>query len=278
MSLISENKIRDIVALLCIRANLDLRPDVLAMLKSAFKIETDKRAKKILEAIIKNAAVAKKEKIAICQDTGMPCVFVEMGQGVRIQGNLKKAINAGVEKGYIKGYLRNSIIKDPLARGSSGYLPALIHIDIVPGNKLKLTVLPKGFGCENKAQLKMFNPTAKIEDIKKFIVEVVRAAGPDACPPYVVGVGIGGTGDYAMYLAKKALLRPTHNARRKTEIVKLEYDLLNELNKLKIGAMGLGGKTTVLAVNIETYPTHIAGLPVAVNVSCHALRSATAVI
>jgi fumarate hydratase subunit alpha len=218
--------------------------------------------------------MARREKLAICQDTGFPCVFVELGQDVKICGDLKKAINQGVALGYREGFLRNSIVTDALARKKPGYQPALIHIDTVKGDGLKLTVLPKGFGCENKTQLKMFKPTASLNEIKKFILEAIKTAGPDACPPYVVGVGIGGTADYAALLAKKALLkRLTTNAQRPT--TKLEQQLLKDINKLDIGPMGLGGKTTALAVNVLTYPTHIAGLPVAVNISCHALRSAT---
>ena len=273
MKTISANKIRNTVADLCIRANLFLRKDALAALKVAYSQEKNKRAKIILDAVIRNASMARRERLAICQDTGMPVVFLEVGQGVRILGNLKSAINKGIELGYRKGYLRNSVIKDPLLRGKSAYQPAVIHTDIVRGNKLKITVLPKGFGCENKSQLIMFNPTVKIDEIKKFIIDAVKAAGPDACPPYVIGVGIGGTADYASLLAKKALL---NNVGR--DATKLEKELLKRINELNIGPMGLGGKTTALAVNIKTYPTHIAGLPVAVNISCHALRSATTIL
>ena len=284
MKIIPTNKITRAIADLCIQANQILRKDVFLALKVAYKKETNKRAKDILEAIIKNADIAKKEGLAICQDTGLPCVFVELGQDVKINGDLKSAINKGVELGYKKGSLRNSIVKNPLLRGKPGYQPAAIHFDIVKGNKLKVTVLPKGFGCENKSQLKMFLPTAKLDEIKKFIVDAVKSAGPDACPPYIVGVGIGGTADYALFLAKKALLRKItsyelRHACRQAGITsyekKLEQDLLRDINRLNIGPMGLGGKTTALAVNIETYPTHIAGLPVAVNISCHALRSAS---
>ena len=282
MRIISPNKIRDTVADLCIQANLLLRKDVLAHLRGAYLKETNKRAKRILQAIIKNAQIARKEKLAICQDTGMPVVFLEVGQDVKIAGDLKRAVNKGIESGYKKGYLRNSIILDPLSRSSSKYSPAVIHIDIVRGSKLKITVLPKGFGCENKTQLKMFNPTVKIKEIKKFIIDVVKSAGPDACPPYVVGVGIGGTADYACFLAKKALLRKlknsTNSKQLKNKTHKMEQNLLKEINRLNIGPMGLGGKNTVLGVNIETYPTHIAGFPVAVNISCHALRSATKIL
>lgn len=270
MKVISENKIKDVVCELCIRANTVLRKDILSGLKSAYFEEADKRAKDILKAIIDNASIARKEKLAICQDTGLPVVFLEIGQEVKITGDLRRGINKGVEQGYKRGFLRSSIISDPLSRGKPGYLPTVIHTEIVRGNRLKITVLPKGFGCENKAQLKMFNPTAKIEEIERFIIETVEAVGPDACPSYIVGVGIGGTADYAMFLAKKALLKPISR-----KFNKLEAGLLKKINKLNIGPMGLGGKATCLGVNIETYLTHIAGLPVAVNISCHALRSAT---
>lgn len=273
MKTIPADKIRDAVSGLCLKANFVLRPDVRAALTQAYSREDNKRAKDILAATINNAQISEKEKVAICQDTGMPCVFVELGDKVKVEGNLNSAINKGIESGYKKGYLRNSIVKDPLLRGKPGYGPAMIHIDIVRGDKLKLTVLPKGFGCENKTQFRMFKPTADIGQVKEFIVEVVKAAGPDACPPYVVGVGIGGTADYACLLAKKAFL-PRGISKNK----KIEADLLKLINKLKIGPMGLGGKTTALAVRVETYPTHIAGLPVCVNISCHALRSATKVL
>jgi len=280
MKVISANKIKDVISGLCIRANLVLRKDILSGLKAAYSKETKRRAKDILKAIIKNAYIAGKEKLAICQDTGLPVVFLEIGQDVKITGDLRRAINKGVEEGYRRGYLRNSIISNPLSRGRPGYSPVVIHTEIVRGNKLKIIVLPKGFGCENKTQLKMFNPTAKISEIEKFIVDLVESAGPDACPPYIVGVGIGGTADYAMFLAKKALLRKINRqtgkqANRQTKINRLERELLLEINRLNIGPMGLGGETTCLGINIETYPTHIAGLPVAVNISCHALRSAT---
>ncbi len=273
MRVITAQKIRDVVSNLCLRANFILRADVLTALKSAYRKEKNKRAKEILEAIIKNSRIARRERLAICQDTGLPCVFVELGREVKIKSDLRVAINQGIELGYRKGALRHSIVREPLLRKGSGYTPGIIHIDLVRGNKLKITVLPKGFGCENKTQLKMFNPTAGLDEIKKFILEVVKNAGPDACPPYVVGVGIGGTADYALYLAKKALLKKINRPPKK-----LERELLGKINKLNIGPMGLGGRVTALAVNIETYPTHIAGLPVAVNISCHALRSASLVI
>jgi len=273
MKVISAKIISDAVTDLCIKANIFLRPDVLRALKLARAKESHKRSRKILDAIIENAQVAVKEKLAICQDTGMPVVFVELGEDLKLKGDLRQAINKGIESGYRKGYFRESIVKEPLLRGKPGYTPAVIHLDIVKGDKLKLTVLAKGFGCENKSALKMFRPTDELNQIKQFIIDTVKSAGPDACPPYIVGVGIGGTADYASYLAKKALLEKLN-----TKSSGWEQDLLRKINKLNIGPMGLGGKATVLAVNIKTYPTHIAGLPVAVNISCHALRSASVVL
>ena len=272
MRKISAIKIKEAVAELAGRANFFLRKDVLIALRKAYALEKNKRAKKILKAVLDNAAYAEKEKLAICQDTGMGIVFAQVGQKVIIEGDLKAAINKGLADGYKKYSLRNSIVRDPLSRGKPGSSPCVIHTDIVKGNKIKLTLLPKGFGCENKSRLKMFKPTASIEEIKKFILEAVKSAGPDACPPFVVGVGIGGTADYACLLAKRALLK---NIGGKS---KLEKDLLKEINKLNIGPMGLGGRTTCLGVNIATYPTHIAGLPVSVNISCHALRSSAKIL
>jgi len=278
MRIISAKKIEKTMADLCLKANCVLRSDVLRRLKAAHKQEKNSRAKKALEAIIKNAHIAQKEKLAICQDTGMPVVFLRVGQDAAIRGDLTTAINKGIEGGYKKYYLRSSIVSDPLRRGKSGFSPCIIHTDIVKGNKIKLTLLPKGFGCENKSQLKMFKPTASIAEIKEFIIKAVKDAGPEACPPYVVGVGIGGTADYAGILAKKALLRRIDNRKPKTDNQKLANDLLRAVNRLNIGPMGLGGLSTVLAVHLQTYPTHIAGLPVSVNISCHALRSATAIL
>jgi fumarate hydratase subunit alpha len=265
--------VQQAVAELCIEANTRLRPDVLLALKSAFRREKNIRARDALGAIITNAEIAADEGLALCQDTGLPYVFAELGEDLSIAGNLKTAINKGVEIGYKKGCLRDSVVKSPLLRGKPRYGPAVIHLDIARGSHLRLTVLPKGFGCENKSRLRMFLPTAGIDWIKQFVVKAVKEAGPDACPPYIVGVGIGGTADYAAFLAKKALLKNISGRRTEPEL-----DLLRRINKLGIGPMGLGGKSTCLGVNIETHPTHIAGLPVAVNFSCHALRSATRVL
>lgn len=278
MKTITAKLIKDTVKELCLRANLVLRKDILSSLRVASRRQTKERSQEILNAIIKNAEIAQKERLPICQDTGLPCVFVEIGQEVKIIGDLKSAINQGIELGYKEGSFRNSIVLDPLARGQSKYSPAIVHTDIVKGDKIKLTVMPKGFGCENKTQLKMFKPTAPISEIKKFVIEAVKNAGPDACPPYVLGVGIGGSADYACFLAKKALLRNITLRNSLPALASLEKELLSAINRLNIGPMGLGGKTTALAVNILTHPTHIAGLPVAVNISCHALRSATQTI
>jgi len=279
MRAISASKITETVSGLCLKANYSLREDVLKKIRAAYKNETDRKAKEALAAIIENAEIAHREKLAICQDTGLPIVFVEVGQDVRIKGDLKKAINRGIVKGYKKGNFRESIVCNPLIRGKSSYGGAVIHTEIIKGSKIKITVMPKGFGCENKSVLKMLLPTAGLDEIKKFVVETVKSAGPDACPPYVVGVGIGGGAEFASLMAKKSLLRNLTNDQRPTTNDQiLSLDLLKRINKLKIGPMGLGGKTTALAVNIETCPTHIAGLPVAVNLSCHALRSATKIL
>jgi len=276
MRKINTSVITKVVSRLCIEANINLRKDVLAALKSAWRRESSSRANSFIKEIIDNALIARRDNIAICQDTGLPIVFLEVGQDIRFSGaDLNKAVQKGIETGYKKAGLRNSIVTDPVHRKAKQvFAPGVIHVDIVGGSGLKITVLPKGFGCENKSRLKMFNPTADVSEIKDFIVAAVRDAGPDACPPYIVGVGIGGTADYACLLAKKALIRNIRTANRISKIRKLEKDLLSKINKLNIGPMGLGGKTTALAVNIETQPTHIAGLPVAVNISCHALRSA----
>ena len=273
MKEIKASEITQAVKKLVKQANFSLRKDVLFALRKAYRGEKNRRARVILKAILDNAAYAQEENLAICQDTGMPVVFVQVGQDVKLRGNLKAAINSGIIAGYKKYSLRNSIVQDPLLRGKSGFSPCIVHMDIVSGNKIKLILLPKGFGCENKSQLKMFKPTAGLEEIKNFIIDAVKSAGADACPPFVVGIGIGGTADYAGILAKKALLT---NLSAKHS--KLEEDLLKQINKTGLGPMGLGGKTTVLAVNIQTYPTHIAGLPVAVNISCHALRSASVIL
>lgn len=279
MRKISVSKVQKTVKDLCLKANFELRPDILAALKNAARAENG-RAKHIIESIIKNADLAKCKKIAICQDTGMVFVYLEIGQEVFLTGgNLRKAINEGVSQAYKEGCLRRSVVGDPLIRkNTETNTPCVIVTDIVDGNKIKITVSPKGFGSENKSMIRMFKPTASLTEIEDFIFDVVKTSGPDACPPLVLGIGVGGTFDMAAHLAKKALLRPIGTKNAKRHFAVLEDGLKRGINKLGLGPMGLGGVTTVLGVNIESYETHIAGLPVAVNVSCHATRSATKVI
>ncbi|MBN1526283.1 MAG: fumarate hydratase [Candidatus Omnitrophica bacterium] len=273
-------KIRDAVKELCLKANFELRPDVLKALKRALRKETDDRARGILADIIENASMARRREIAICQDTGMVPVFIWIGQGVRLAGgDLSAAVNEGVKRAYREGYLRTSVVDDPFLRKNTlTNTPVAVYTEIVRGSRVKIVVAPKGFGSENKSQVRMFKPTASEKDIKEFIVEVVRKAGPDACPPLVLGVGIGGTFDMAAHLAKVALLRPLGSRHNKRHIARLEAELLKRINALGIGPMALGGRTTALGVNIVTFATHIAGLPVAVNVSCHATRGAEKVL
>ena len=277
---INVSRIRDAVRDLCLKANFELRGDVLRALKAGVSKEKNSRAKNILKTIIENARFAKKKHIAICQDTGLVVVHLDVGQEVAFSGGgLIDAIDRGVEEAYRKGYLRKSVVSDALFReNTKTNTPAIVYTDIVPGDKVKITVSPKGFGSENKSMLRMFKPTDSIESIKNFIMEVVRKAGPDACPPLVLGIGLGGTFEKSAYLAKKALLRPIDKRNAKKHIAKLERELMRDINSLGIGPMGLGGRTTVLGVNILEAPTHIASLPVAVNVSCHVTRSAEKII
>jgi fumarate hydratase subunit alpha len=280
MRKIDVSKIRSAVSGLCAKANFELRPDILDALKKALRRETGARAKAILRDIIENARIAKSRRLAICQDTGMVCVRAEVGQDVALTGgSLRKAVNDGVREAYRQWHLRKSVVGDPLLRKNTGTNePAILVTELVNGNRISVEVSPKGFGSENKSQIKMFNPTASVREIKDFILDVALKAGPDACPPLILGVGIGGTFETAATLAKKALLRPINRAHRERHIARLERELLKELNDLGLGPMGLGGKTTALGVNIMTHPVHIAGLPVAVNVSCHATRSAGMVL
>lgn len=277
MRKIHVSKIEATVAQLCIQANVRLRADVHRALFLAQKKETNKRAKRALGTLLENAACAWKTKLALCQDTGLAYVFAEIGQDVSIVGgDFTKAVNRGIEKGYKRGSLRNSIVSHPLKRGTgSGFSPGVVLVNIVRGSSLTLTVLPKGFGSENKSAAIMCNPTASLDEIKNFVIEKVKQAGANACPPFVIGVGIGGGFDYAAYLAKRALLRPIDKKNPDRLLAKLEKELLKKINALNIGALGLGGKSTSLGVNILSYPTHIAGLPIAINISCHALRSAS---
>ncbi|MDD5269674.1 MAG: fumarate hydratase [Candidatus Omnitrophica bacterium] len=280
MRKIGSDKISSAVAELSMEANFTLRRDILAALRRAWASEKAGKAKKVLGILVENAAIARRSKTAICQDTGMAEVFIDIGQRVAVTGGgLEDAVNEGIRRGYKKGYLRKSVVSDPLLRrNTNDNTPAVIHARIVPGDKIKITVMPKGFGSENKTRIRMFNPTQGASDIAGFVVEAVRKAAADACPPYIIGVGIGGTIDKACILAKEALLRPVNRRNRKAHIASLEKKLKKGLNALKIGPMGFGGGATCLAVNIESFPTHIAGLPVCVSISCHATRSATKTI
>ncbi|MEE8359541.1 MAG: fumarate hydratase [Candidatus Omnitrophota bacterium] len=274
MRKISSEKIRETVSALCIEANISLRRDILDAIKRALAREKKRIAKDILRELIENAAIAKREKLPICQDTGAAIVYCEIGQNVLITGDdLARSINRGVSDGYRKGYLRKSIVESPLDRKNTGTnTPAVIHTTIVPGDKIKISVCPKGFGSENKSKIRMFNPTASIKEIKEFILDVVKECGPEACPPLVLGIGLGGTFEKSAELAKAALLRAINRKNPDKDLDRLEKELLGDINALNIGPMGMGGKTTALGVNILTFPTHIAGLPVAVCVSCHATR------
>lgn len=266
--LISEN-----VKELCMKANYFLPDDIKTALDSAIEKETFPVAKNTLGIIVENYKLAEKELMPICQDTGLACIFLEIGQDVHICGNIEDAINEGVRQGYAEGLLRKSCVKDPLRRiNTNDNTPAMIYYDIVPGDGLKITVAPKGFGSENMSQLKMLKPSDGIDGVIDFVLKTVEDAGPNPCPPIVVGVGIGGTFDKAALLAKKALLRDSDIRNDDEFYSNLEAVLLEKINALGIGPQGFGGLNTALAVNIEVMPTHIAGLPCAVNINCHASR------
>ncbi len=273
---ISASAITRLVEQLCIEACCVLAGDINNKLKSCLQTETSPLGKEILGTLIENARVAREESSPMCQDTGMTVVFVRMGQNVQVTGGfIEDAINQGVRQGYEKGYLRKSVVKDPLHRENTrDNTPAVIHYEIVPGDVFHITVSPKGFGSENKSALKMLTPSEGVEGVKRFVLETVSAAGGNPCPPIIVGVGIGGTMERAAYLSKKALLRPLDTQNPDSALAALEAELLSEINKMGIGPAGFGGTTTALGVNILTYATHIAGLPVSVNIGCHATRHA----
>lgn len=258
---------------LCMEANSYLPEDIKEKICASEAAEPWELAKNILGTIKKNYNIAEEAYVPICQDTGVACVFIEIGQDVHVNGNLEDAINEGVRQGYIEGCLRKSVVKDPLDRvNTKDNTPAMIYYDIVPGEGFKLTVAPKGFGSENMSQIKMLKPADGLEGVKEFILKAVKDAGPNPCPPIVVGVGIGGTFDKAALLAKKALMRNTNVPNADPFYADLEKEMLEKINALGIGPQGVGGKSTALAVNIEKMPTHIAGLPVAVNINCHVTR------
>lgn len=280
MRTISSDDITKEVKRLCIEANLYLGEDVLTCIESNLPKEQNPVGKDILNILIENANIAKEKAIPICQDTGMAVFFVQLGQEVIIEGKtIEEAINDGVRKGYEEGYLRKSVVHPLTRKNTKDNTPAIIHYEMVKGDKLVIEFAPKGFGSENMSKLKMLKPSDGIDGIKKFVIETVKEAGPNPCPPIVVGVGIGGTVDKCAQIAKKALLRDVGKYNYKDSyIADLEIELLKEINSLGIGPQGLGGNTTALAVNIETFPTHIAGLPVVVNINCHASRHKKVVI
>jgi fumarate hydratase subunit alpha len=277
---IQTDQIIDAVAELCVRVNCVLQADVESCIRECRAAEPWPQAEEILGRIVQNMELAKRENRPVCQDTGAACVFVELGQDAHIiGGSLEDAIHEGVRRGYAEGYLRKSIVADPLRRVNTGdNTPAMITWNIVPGDRLKLTVAPKGFGSENMSRVKMLPPSDGIEGVIDFVVETVELAGSNPCPPIVVGVGIGGTFDKVAALAKQALLRPLNSRHPDPYYAELEDTLLEKINALGIGPQGFGGKTTALAVNVEAFPTHIAGLPAAVNLNCHVTRHGEVVL
>lgn len=271
---IKQEDIIQAVKTLCIEANYQLPQDVRNAIDQASQTEDGQLAKQTLSILKENAKMAQSLSVPICQDTGMACLFVEIGQDVHVQGSLQDALQEGVRQGYQEGYLRKSVVDDPVFDRSNtkDNTPALIRYEIVEGDKLKIIVAPKGFGSENMSQVKMLKPSDGVEGIKDFVLKVVEEAGPNACPPMVIGVGIGGSFDYVTYLAKKAMLRDIGTHHSDLRYQQLEEELLEKINQLGIGPAGYGGKTTALSLNIETYPTHIAGMPVAVSICCHVAR------
>lgn len=277
---VNVNEIINTVKELCIKANKVLPDDLADCIKCGLDNETKELPKSIMGDIVKNLDCAAELDIPICQDTGMAIVFAEIGQEVHIVGGgFEDAVNEGVSRGYTEGLLRKSVVSDPLERvNTNDNTPAVIHTRLVPGDKITLTVAPKGFGSENMSRIKMFTPSATKEDIMDFVIETVIIAGGNPCPPIVLGVGIGGSFEQCAYLAKKALCRFVSVRNEKSLYAEMEKELLKRVNETNVGPQGFGGKTTALAVNIETAPTHIAGLPVAVNVGCHVTRHASAEI
>ena len=273
------SRITDAVERLCIEANTHLPDDVKRAIEACRACEDGDIAVGVLDNIIENYQIADRECVPICQDTGMACVFLEIGQEVHIAGDLKAAVQEGVRRGYAAGWLRKSVVRDPFDRVNTGdNTPAMLYFDLVPGEQIKITVAPKGFGSENMSRIAMLRPSDGLEGVKRFVLQTVQDAGPNPCPPIVVGVGIGGTFDKAALLAKQALLRELDTPNEDPFYRALEQELLESINALGIGPQGFGGRTTALAVNILTSPTHIAGLPVAVNLNCHVTRHVTEVL
>ncbi len=276
---IDAGQITQVVSRLCIQANRQLPQDMKNQIEACRAREDWAPAREILDRIVENYQIAGDNDRPICQDTGMACVFLKIGQDVHISGDLRAAVDEGVRQGYAQGFLRKSVVRDPLDRVNTGdNTPAMLYIDLVPGQEVEITVAPKGFGSENMSQIRMLRPSDGVQGVKDFVRKVVEDAGPNPCPPIVVGVGIGGTFDKAAYLAKRALMRPVDQRSAVPYYAQLEAELLEEINALGIGPQGFGGRTTALAVNIEQCPTHIAGLPVAVNINCHVTRHKTEVL
>ncbi|HBN82755.1 MAG TPA: fumarate hydratase [Clostridiales bacterium] len=280
MRVIKDETVISAVEEMCIEANYNLCTDVKEAIEEGLETETSQTGRYVLAQIIQNAEIAARCKTPICQDTGMAVFFVEVGNQVLVEGlNLTEAINEGVRRGYKTGYLRKSIVEDPFFRNNTkDNTPAVIHYEFVYGDRIKMIFAPKGFGSENMSRLKMLKPSDGIEGMKDFVIETVAAAGPNPCPPVVVGVGVGGTMEKAALLAKKALTRPLTQKNPIEYLDRLEAELLRKINETGIGPGGLGGKTTALSVHINVYPTHIAGLPVAVNMNCHATRHAEVIL
>jgi len=281
MRIIDTSEIKDNVKALLLEANFNIGKRTLELLKKSYERETEIVSKSVLDQIIKNDEIAYDEGIPMCQDTGMAVIFLEVGQEVNFTGiNLYEAVNEGVKEAYDIGYLRKSVVMDPLFNrtNTKDNTPAIIYTDIVPGSKVKITVAPKGFGSENMSAVKMLKPSDGVEGIKSFVIDTVKKAGPNPCPPIVVGIGIGGTFEKCAYMAKKALTRQIGEHNPSDNYSQLEEELLYEINKLDIGPAGLGGKTTALAVHIEYFATHIAGMPAAVNICCHAYRHGSVTI
>ncbi|MGC7869925.1 fumarate hydratase [Desulfosporosinus sp. SYSU MS00001] len=274
MKEIHVDEIISAIRTLCMEANYNLSSDIMTGFHSALKKESSPLGQEVLERLIENADIAHKEQVPMCQDTGMAVLFVEIGQDLHIAGgSLTDALNEGVRQGYEQGFLRKSVVKDPFDRVNTGdNTPAIIHYDIVPGDVLRLIVAPKGFGSENMGGLKMCKPSEGLQGAMDFVVDTVDRAGGNPCPPIIVGVGVGGTMEKATFLAKKSLLREVGIHNQDERLAKIEKELLERINGLGIGPQGFGGVTTALAVNLEVYPTHIAGMPVAVNIGCHATR------
>ncbi len=280
MRIINIEEIISNIKEMCIEANIKLASDVEIGIREAYNKESSSLGKQVLGQLLENLDIANNESIPICQDTGMTIVFVKIGQDVHIEGgSLEEAINEGIRRGYKEGYLRKSVVSDPLVReNTNDNTPGVIHYEIISGNQLEITIAPKGFGSENMSRIYMLKPADEADGIKKAVLETITQAGPNACPPIIVGIGIGGSFEKAALLAKKALIRDINIRSDKPHIRKLENELLFAINELNIGPSGLGGRITALGVNIETYPTHIAGLPVAINIGCHVNRHVTRII